>query len=58
MTTDTLIKSEPLINAGKLWDGYVFVEHALIEKYAQCNTTDGTDEIIESVTSKIIIFND
>ena len=58
MTTGTLIKSETLVNGGKLWVGYAFLKNARIAKVAPRVTIEETNESIERVCGKIIIFND
>ena len=58
MTTGTLIKSDTLVNGGKLWVGYAFLKNARIAKVASRVTIEETNESIERVCGKIIIFND
>ncbi len=57
MATGTLIKSETLINAGKLWVGYTFIKNARIEKVITRVTSEKTDEVIKRVTGKTLTFN-
>jgi uncharacterized protein (DUF2237 family) len=58
MTTGTLIKSETLVNGGELCLGYAFLKNARIAKVAPRVTIEETNESIERVCGKIIIFND
>ena len=58
MTTGTLIKSETLVNGGELWLGCAFLRNARIAKVAPRVTIEETNESIERVCGKIIIFND
>ncbi len=58
MSTGTLIKSETLINAGKLWVGYAFIKNAQIEEVITRVTILKTDEVFKRVTGKILTFND
>jgi dihydroorotase-like cyclic amidohydrolase len=58
MSTCTLIKSETLVNGGKLWVGCTFIKNGRIEKVAPRVTIEETDESIERVSAKILILND